>query len=493
MFQYSKHQQCPVLLLKSLLTITLIFMLLPNVVTAETANLGDFSSLDAAIEAQMHKHGLPGVAVAIIDGDDVVYAQGYGWAGRGRPMTAETPMFIGSQSKSFTALAVAQLADLDVLDLDAPVQAYIPWFRVADETASQQITIRHLLNHSSGLSDAGFAVVLSRDSTLEEAVRALESASLTAPIGSTFQYFNRGYTVLAYLVEISSGQSFNAYIRNEIMIPLGMENSTADPKSDPAVAQGYSRLFGFNFSMAQPTPVYGTGAANMISTAEDLAKYAIAMNNHAEGLVSPTMGGEIFTPVHGSYGFGWFIVDGGEKVFHGGADETFRTDVNLYPNEGRAFVLLINQGHQFDHFVSAAQLRDSVEAFVLGNPPIPVSQGWSVRWMGWGVGIITLGLSIMHIHNFVRLRSWRERARNMSRGKRMMDIASSFLIPTAILIIVLSQVRAFYGDRFNLWPTLVGMPLIIPDVFILMLVAVIPDYLQGILKIILWQSNKPHP
>ena len=489
MYQNNNIQQY-LRLFFSISLISLIFiMLLPNVAAAETVTLGNFSALDAAIEAQMQKHELPGIAVTIIDGDDVVYTQGYGRAGRSRPMTAGTQMFIGSQSKSFTALAVAQLADQGILDLDTPVQSYIPWFRVADEAASQQITVRHLLNHSSGLSDAGFPVVLSRDTIPEEAVRALENANLTAPIGTTFQYFNRGYTLLAYLVEISSGQSFADYVKDQIMIPLGMDNSTADPGSAPVIAQGYSRLFGFNFPMPQPTPAYGAGAANMVSTAEDLAKFAIAMNNQAEVLVSPMMWDEILTPGPGSYGFGWWIVDEGEKVFHGGADETFRTDVNLYPKEGLAFVLLVNQGHQFDHFVSTVQLRDSVEAFVLGRDPIPAEQGWSVRWLGWGVGIITLGLSIMHTHNFIRLRSWRERAQSMSKRKRLTDIGLSFLIPTVILVIILSQVRAFYGDRFNLWPTLVGMPRIIPDVFILMLVAAIPDYVQGIIKIILWQSK----
>ena len=489
MFKIIKSQQTLRLLFSILLIILMFFMLLPNDVAAETPNPGDFSSLDAVIEAQMEKHGLPGVAIAIVDGDDVVYSQGFGRAGRDRSMTAEMQMFIGSQSKSFTALAVAQLAEQGLLDLDELVQTYIPWFRVADETASGQITVRHLLTHSSGLSDAGFPVVLTRDTSLEEAVRALERASLTALVGSEFQYFNRGYTVLAYLVEIRSGQPFADYVRDQIMIPLGMENSTADSGSTQAIAQGYSRLFGFNFPMPQPTPEYGTGAANMVSTVEDLAKFAIAMNNQAEALVSPMMGEEIFTPGLGGYGFGWWIVDDGDKAFHGGADETFRTDVNLYPQQGLAFVLLVNQGHQFDHFVSAMQLLDSVEAFVLGSAPIPVGEGWSVRWLGWGVGIITLGLSIMHVHNFIKLRSWPERAKNMSKRKRLTDIGLSFLIPTVILVIVLSQVRAFYGDRFNLWPTLVGMPRIIPDVFILMLVAAIPDYVQGIIKIILWQRK----
>jgi CubicO group peptidase (beta-lactamase class C family) len=475
---------------RSALTILLFFVIFPSLVTAAPANLNDMSELDAIIEAQMQKHGLPGVAIAIIDGDQVVYSQGYGRAGRNRPMTPQTQMFIGSQSKSFTALAVAQLADQGVLDLDAPVQAYIPWFRVADEAASKTITIRQLLNHSSGLSDAGFPVVLSNDTALEEAVRALEKAALTAPIGTKFQYFNMGYSVLAYLVEVGSGQSYDDYIQEHILTPIGMAESTAAPESAQALAQGYSRLFGFAMPMSQPVPVYGVGAGYIVSTADDLAKYAIRMMNYGEGLVSSTMGRKIFYPSRGEYGFGWFIVDGGAKIFHGGANETFRTDVNLYPNQGRGFVLLINQGHQVDHFISAVQLRDSVEAFVLGRPSIPVDQGWSVRWVGWGIGGLVLGLSVLHVFNFLGLRTWLERAKGMSKGKRMWDVGLSFLIPTVILVFVMIQVRGFYGDRFNLWPTLVNLRLVLPDVFILMLIGSLPDYVQGMIKIILWQKNK---
>ncbi|MBW6467099.1 MAG: beta-lactamase family protein [Brevefilum sp.] len=473
-----------------ILTIFCLIAVKPNIVAATSVTSMDFAVLDAIVEEQMKKHDLPGVAIAIIDGGQVVYSQGYGRAGRNRPMTPQTQMLIGSQSKSFTALAVAQLADQGVLELDAPVQSYIPWFTVADDVASKTITIRQLLNHSSGLSDAGFPMVLSNETSLEEAVKALEKAAITAPVGSTFQYFNMGYSVLAYLVEVSSGQSYADYIQVHILTPLQMDNSTADPASAQEISQGYSRLFGFAIPMAQPVPAYGIGAGYIVSTADDLAKYALRMINYGDGLVSSTMARKIFYPSRGDYGFGWFVVDGGAKIFHGGANETFRTDVNLYPNQGRGFVLLINQGYQVDHFISAVQLRDSVEAFVLGRSPIPVDQGWSVRWVGWGIGVLVLGLSILHVHNFLGLRTWLERDKGMSKGKRIWDIGLSFLIPTVILVFVMIQVRGFYGDRFNLWPTLVSLRLVMPDVFILMLIGSLPDYVQGMIKIILWQKNK---
>jgi CubicO group peptidase (beta-lactamase class C family) len=144
-------------------------------------------------------------------------------------MTPQTQMLIGSQSKSFTALAIAQLAEQGKLDLNAPVQTYIPWFRVADETASARITVNHLLHHTSGLSDSGFGVVLPDDATPEQAVRSLAQAQLTAPVGSKHQYFNLGYTTLAYIIELVSGQSYADYVQAHILAPLGMDSSTADP------------------------------------------------------------------------------------------------------------------------------------------------------------------------------------------------------------------------------------------------------------------------
>ncbi|MFZ6030640.1 MAG: serine hydrolase domain-containing protein [Chloroflexota bacterium] len=451
-------------------------------------NRVDFAALDEIIAAQMDKHGLPGVALAVIEHGEIVYRKAYGVDGVGSSMTSQTQMLIGSQSKSFTALAVAQFAEQGDLDLNAPVQTYIPWFRVADEAASRRITLDHLLHHTSGLSDSGFSVVLPPDSTPEQAVRSLAQAQLTAPVGSKHQYFNLGYSVLAYIVELTSGQTYAEYVDAHILKPLGMTNSTADPFHAPEMELGYTRLFGFSIPMNEQIPVYGVGAGYIVSTAEDLARYAIAIMDDGVGLVSPGMMKRILTPGLGSYGMGWMIFDGGAKIVHGGANQTFRTEVNLYPKRNRAFVLLTNQGYQVDHFVSAAQLTASVEAVVLGNTPPSVSQGWSVRWMGWGLGLFVLALGMLHTRNFLSLRGWRARTRSLPPIQRALDVAISFIIPTAILVVIFWQVSAFYGDRFNLWTNLAYLRLGLPDVFILMLVGILPDYLQGVIKTFLWRK-----
>lgn len=466
----------------------LLAVLAPAAAAGDTGQI-DTAALDRAIEAQMSKHGLPGVALAVVEDGRITYLKGYGTAGNGRPMTPQTQMLIGSQSKSFTALAIAQLAEAGKLELNAPVQTYIPWFRVADEAASRRITINHLLHHTSGLSDSGYGVVLSPASTLEQSVRSLAAAQLTAQIGSKHQYFNMGYSVLAYIVEIVSGETYADYIHNHILAPLGMDTSTADPFHAPDRAQGYSRLFGFAVPMREQLSAYGVGAGFIVSTAEDMARYAIAVMQEGAGLVSTEMMRRILTPGLGDYGMGWMIYDNGEKIIHGGANQTFRTDVNLYPRRERAFILLSNQGYQVDHFISAAQLTASVEAVVLEQTAPPITQGWSVRWIGWGVGLFVLFLGLYQTRNLLSLRGWSERSRKMTPARRAWDVAVSFLVPTAILVIVFWQVSRFYGERFNLWTNLAYFGRGLPDVFILMLIGNLPDYIQGIVKIILWRKQ----
>lgn len=112
-----------------------------------------YDTIDAYVEEQMHHLNIPGVSLAIVEGDQIVHLRGFGQARPdGETSAPQTPFLIGSLTKSITALAVMQLVEAGKIELDAPVQGYLPWFRVADPLASAQITVRHLLNQTSGLS-----------------------------------------------------------------------------------------------------------------------------------------------------------------------------------------------------------------------------------------------------------------------------------------------------------------------------------------------------
>src|SRR5215217_1417802 len=137
----------------------------------------DFDAIDAYVQHQLQEMRMPGAALGIVKGDEIVHLESFGDADdSGRAVTPETPFKIGSTSKSFTALAIMQLVEDGKVDLDAPVQRYIPWFRVADPTASKHITVRHLLNQTSGIpTAAGLPYMYKRDSSkaaLEKEVRA---------------------------------------------------------------------------------------------------------------------------------------------------------------------------------------------------------------------------------------------------------------------------------------------------------------------------------
>lgn len=467
-------------------------------VEAETvSSVGfDAEALDAYISGQMSKHGIRGISLAVTSKNEIIYLKGYGTAGGGRPMTPQTPMYIGSQSKSFTGLAIAQLIEQGLVSQGDPVQKHIPWFKVADEAASAKITVGHLLHHTSGLSEAGFTVVLPDNASNEDAVRALASAELTAPVGSTFQYFNVGYDVLAVIAQNVSGMKYEDYIQQKIFAPLEMTRTFTDPDiaRENGLSQGYSRFFGFTVPQKQPHRVYEVSAGYIISTAEDMAHYAMAMDNagHYNGkqLLSTRGMDVLFTPVQG-YGMGWFVEQG--HIFHGGANETFKTYVDIYPLRDMSIVLLINQGYMLDHYISAPQIFEGVEAIVLGRVPPSVSQGWSVKYIGWALLALVLALSALHIRNFLSLRGWRERARNWSTGKKVWDTAISFLIPTIILLIVFSQLKAFYGYRFNLTYQLVMMSRTLTDITILMIVGSVPDYVQGFVKLFWLVGGKTRP
>ena len=115
----------------------------------------DLAAIDRYVRSEMDAQRIPGLALGIVQGDRIVHVQGYGQTERsGRDVTPQTPFLIGSVTKSFTALAIMQLSEAGRVDLDAPVQRYLPWWQVADPDASTKITVRHLLYQVSGLSRA---------------------------------------------------------------------------------------------------------------------------------------------------------------------------------------------------------------------------------------------------------------------------------------------------------------------------------------------------
>lgn len=148
---------------------------------AAAAASPDFVAIDTYVDQEMGDLHIPGLALGIVHNDEVVHLRGFGVADASGPLvTPQTPFILASASKSFTALAIMQLAEEGKVNLDAPVVTYVPSFSVGDKSASAAITVRHLLNHTSGLSeDTAYQPMLSNDMSddaLSKRMRALSDA-----------------------------------------------------------------------------------------------------------------------------------------------------------------------------------------------------------------------------------------------------------------------------------------------------------------------------
>jgi CubicO group peptidase (beta-lactamase class C family) len=215
--------------------LTLIYQLfsraLAKLASAKPVSNGvSYDEIDAYVEEQMHRLNIPSVSIAIVEGDQIVHVRGFGQARPdGETPSPQTPFIIGSLTKSFTALAVMQMIETGKIDLDAPVQRYLPWFHVADPHASAHITVRHLLNQTSGLPTLAGEIQLAnfddRPDAAECQARALSILELTRPVGYKFEYSNANYNLLGLVIEAASGESYADYIQKNIFTPLGMNPS----------------------------------------------------------------------------------------------------------------------------------------------------------------------------------------------------------------------------------------------------------------------------
>jgi CubicO group peptidase (beta-lactamase class C family) len=162
------------------------FVLLATVVpaAATTPPAPSWAAIDRFLADARAATRLPGMAVAITRGPEVVHLSGFGTDGRGGPVTPRTQFRIASLTKAFTAAAVLQLVAAGRIDLDAPVQTCMPGFATADPSASARITVRHLLNQTSGIADTGFPGVTDSDHDLEQRVASLRTARLVSRPGN---------------------------------------------------------------------------------------------------------------------------------------------------------------------------------------------------------------------------------------------------------------------------------------------------------------------
>jgi CubicO group peptidase (beta-lactamase class C family) len=443
-----------------------LILILLSAVIAIAINLnGSANQLDLEgrinrlIMAQMKTYHIPGLALAITHNNQALHLKGYSTANNDRTVTPQTQFLIASVSKSFTAIAVMQLVEAGQINLDSPVQTYLPEFTLTDPAFAAKITIRHLLNQVSGLSDVGFPELqLSQATTIGDRVTSLSRASPVALPGTQFHYFNPNYEVLARVVEVVSQQPFSAYLQAHIFTPLQMSRTLNATTSAEAfqgttnMAQGHLMGFGLPFTYPEMSG-YLSGSSGIISTAEDMANYLIFQTNSGQfketKLLSQDSVALMHTPpkpIGSSYGMGWFnrSENGELAIEHNGILSTFYTDVVLLPKEKYGIVLLYNISASPLIAMAFPQIKTGLIQLLKDRQP--AAGGFSITLWGIAIALLMFIGVILAIRSLLYLPQWRQAIRRIPLWRVRLGIGCTFL--PAFFLLVLPWLFALVFDRF---------------------------------------------
>jgi CubicO group peptidase (beta-lactamase class C family) len=408
--------------------------------------------IDAFLEAVIKEDRVPGLAVAIIQRDRIVYLHGFGVAGNGRAITPQTALYVGSISKSITGLAVMQLVEAGKVRLDSAVCDYIPWFTLAEGRASSRITVRDLLNQVSGITDTAFAGQLPPDTTLEECIRAFTKVRPAMVPGAGFRYSNMNYRILGLLVETVSGESFAEYLGRHIFMPLEMTHTTTSPVGVD-LAQGYIPVLGFPVAVAQRHLTYAVPSGYIISTAEDMAHYLIAQVNkgsYGENRVLSPRGMGLMhasrSDLGSPYAMGWFESkwNSTHVIRHSGDLDTFHADAILLPERGYGVVLLYNLNGFLPGGLVFPEVAHDLTRMLTGELP-------QHRWSSAGatallaaIMAVSLGLEVVLLLTLPR---WRLRMKSQPMWRRNTDIAWALVFPAMpVLALVFASLAGWISS-----------------------------------------------
>ncbi len=399
--------------------------------------------LDAYLDAERERHGLPGLAVAVVRNGEVVHARGFGEAAPGVPMRADTPLMLGSVSKGLTALAVSRLADAGRLDPEAPVRRYLPDFALADTAVASRLTVRDLLTQRSGLTQNISYATTRAGQSLAERVRRLGEVRPEGPPGEAFRYANVNYAVLGRIVEVVTDLPFEQALDTLVFAPLGMPSGSAPPGR----AEGYRFWFGAAVPAGLDYPADNRPSGHLWASAEGLARVLAmlqrggAMPGGGRFLSGTSARATTTPPDSGFYARGWIrgAVEDVPATWHGGSLPNWNafvalTDDSLAAEPAVGVVVLTNANSRLGGSAIRA-VQEGAVAVLAGREP--AETGFSVRWRHGLVGLAALLWARWTARSLLRLRREARdpaaRARwHARRGRLALDVLMPFVVAVAV-------------------------------------------------------------
>lgn len=317
------------------------------------------------IRHEMNANTIEGMSIALVDDQRIVWAAGFGHADkeRQRPATAETIYRVGSISKLFTATAAMQLAEQKKLDLDRPLQDYLPDFSVPTRfPAAAAITPRNLMSHHSGLPrDVVKGMFTKNPAPFTQLIQDIKSSDAAYPPNEAFSYSNVGVSLLGHAIQEASGMAFTDYVRSAVLDPLGMKGATmeAGPGASTLMSKAYRKG-----EVVDELPLRDIPAGGLNASAIDLGRFLSMV--FAEGragdrrLLRPESVAEMLRPQNATValdldfhtGLGWMLStlggssldNAGPVAHHNGATVHFHASLYALPAYKLGVIVLANSG-----------------------------------------------------------------------------------------------------------------------------------------------------
>jgi CubicO group peptidase (beta-lactamase class C family) len=310
------------------------------------------AKVDEYIRSEMQAQQIPGLSLAVIMDGRIVLARGYGLANVEHqvPVKPETVFQSGSVGKQFTATAVMMLIEEGKLSLEDKITKYFP----DGPTAWRDITVRHLLTHTSGMGDYPNDFDLRRDYTEDKLYQRIKAIPLAFQPGEKWSYSNLAYVMLGILIHKISGRFYGDFLQERIFKPLNMSTARIISEADivPNRAAGYRLVNGELKNQEWVSPSLNTTADGALYlTVYDMAKWDAAL--YTEKLLKRSSLEQMWTPVRlnngkrVAYGFGWRLgeVHGHRIVEHSGAWQGFVAQISRYPDDKLTIILFANRAH----------------------------------------------------------------------------------------------------------------------------------------------------
>ncbi len=435
-------------------------------VTADDTVTPDYQLIDDYITVEMKSAKIPGLAISIIHGNEVIYQKCYGTADGHREITADTPFGIGSVGKTFTALAIRQLINEGKLEENNTVKDFIEDFNSTYQGEAVNITIRQLLSHYSGYSEQqGVQPYLFHSKyTIEEVVTKSKDLELVRTPGSEYEYSNLNFIILGRIIELITGLSYSDYIEENIFQKLNMSNSSFNERivKEKGLADGHTIFYGLPIKSHYTFPTGSTPAGYVFCSVEDMSHYLIAYLNggyyNEVSVIDSNSLAEPKDPLKNGFEGGWydelwFLNYGYPKHdlymntygYNGGAPN-YTSSIKINQEARYAVVVMDNMIDENDFYegeIDSSTICHAVmEYLAYGKAPVNTILKGSFEKRSSAIlfAVVILGYSLISILSVFRKRS-----------KRLAVINFIYLFLEFILPVTAAIVIPLYNDSNWSW------------------------------------------